>query len=80
MSEENKTLIHRYVQEVGNKGNLEVIDAFIAPDYTTHGRGQMRSSEDQKQTMARMRAAFPDFQTTIEDMVAEGDKVVVRRT
>ena len=67
------------MDEVWSKGNLSVIDEIFATDFFGHGR-QERRVEGLKQTIARQRTDFPDLQITIEDMIAEGDKVVIRRT
>jgi steroid delta-isomerase-like uncharacterized protein len=78
--EENKALFRRYVEEVGNKGNLDLADE-IFDSYLAHqpdGSVLERGPEDVKRFMGEFRSAFPDFHTTIEDMVAEGDKVVTR--
>lgn len=81
-TEENKALVRRWFLEAWNEGNLALADDVIAPDYDPHpaptdmnfGRGPA----GQKQLIAFYRAAFPDVRMEIEDMVAEGDRVVVR--
>ncbi len=80
--EENKAMYRRYIEEVWNKGNLAVLDEIFAPNYVIHeplptGLPQI---EALKQRVTMIRTAFPDHQFTIEDMVAEGDKVVARLT
>ena len=82
MSEENKALARRYVEEVVNKGNLAVIDELAAADFVEHNPfpGQAPGIEGEKQLIGMMRAAFPDLHSTIEDVIAEGDKVVLRAT
>ncbi len=77
--EENKAIVRRHMDEVWSKGNLNVIDEICATDFFSHSF-QERGVEGLKQTIARYRIAFPDLQITIEDMIAEGDKVVIRRT
>lgn len=79
-AEENKAVFRRYVEEVGNEGNLgladEIFDSYLAhqPDGSVLERGP----EDVKRFMGEFRDAFPDFHTTIEDQIAEGDRVVTR--
>ena len=82
MSEENKALARRYVEEAINKGNLAVIDELTAADYVEHSPfpGQAPGIEGEKQLISMLRAAFPDLHSTIEDLIAEGDKVVLRAT
>ena len=79
-TEENKAIFRRYVEEVGNEGNLEVAEE-IFDHYLAHqsdGSVLERGPEDVKRFMGEFREAFPDFHTTIEDQIAEGDKVVTR--
>ena len=81
-AEENKATFRRYVEEVGNEGNLDLVDE-IFDSYLSHhpdGHTEERGSEDVKRFMSEFRQAFPDFHSTIEDQIAEGDKVVVRWT
>ena len=77
-SEENKAKIRRIIEEVANKGNMAVADEVIDKNYVYHGSGgqEYKGPEGFKQYMAAVRKAFPDVHMTIEDMVAEGDKVV----
>ena len=79
-TEENKAIFRRYVEEVGNEGNLEVADEIFS-SYLAHqadGSVLERGPEDVKRFMGEFREGFPDFHTTIEDQIAEGDKVVTR--
>jgi predicted ester cyclase len=67
-TEENKALARREAQELWNHaGNLDAAEELYAPD----------QAEAAKQEAADFRRAFPDVQCTIEDLIAEGDKVVV---
>ena len=79
---ENKALIHRFYEEVFNKKNLAAIDDFYAPDHIDHTfpPDLPVSPEGTKQAIATMLEGFPDLHITIEDMIAEGDKVVIRFT
>jgi predicted ester cyclase len=80
-AEENKAVVRREFEEILNHtGNLDAADEIIAPNYVSHEptSGETRGIEWAKQFAATYRQAFPDLQNTIEDMVAEGDKVVVR--
>ena len=79
-TEENKAIFRRYVEEVGNQGNLDLADDIFA-HYLAHqsdGSVLERGPEDVKRFMGEFRSAFPDFHSTIEDQIAEGDKVVTR--
>jgi serine phosphatase RsbU (regulator of sigma subunit) len=76
--EENKAIFRRYVQEIPNQGNMkvadEIFDRYIAhqPDGSTLERGP----EDVKRFTGEFHSAFPDLHVSIEDQIAEGDKVV----
>ena len=74
--EKNKALIRKSIEEI-NKRNLAVVDEFVAPDYVDH-TNPLRSLEDIKQFYTKAFNDFPDLQRTIEDIIAEGDKVWVR--
>ncbi len=79
MSEENKAVARRVVEELFNQGgNLDAADEIFAPNYVGHVAGfeDLHGAEAVKQFAATERQAFPDLQNTIEDQVAEGDKVV----
>jgi len=80
-TEENKALPRRFWEEF-NKGNLAIGDEQIATNYVGHipGMEDVRGPEGMKQLLTMYRTAFPDLHYTVEDMVAEGDRVVVRFT
>ena len=79
-TEANKALVRRYVETVWNQGDASVIDELVAPDYIQHAQGVPQGSVGVKQFSLALRVAFPDIHNTIEDMIAEGDKVVWRST
>lgn len=81
-TEDNKALIRRFYEEVFNQRNVAALDAFYAPDHVDHTLppGLPVSPEGTKQGIAIIMAALPDLHITIEDMIAEGDKVVTRFT
>jgi len=81
-TEENKAILRRIIAEIWNKGNLAVVDEVMAPNYVSHGDGgqEIKGPEGFKQMITMARTAFPDFHMTIEDIVAEGDKVACRFT
>ncbi len=85
MSEENKAILRRVTDEVFNQGDLDLVDELFAPDYVLHDPGlpggELRGTENFKQQWVTMfRTAFPDLQLSVEDQVAEGDRVVTRYT
>jgi steroid delta-isomerase-like uncharacterized protein len=76
-TEENTALIRRLFDGM-NRGDLAAMDALIAPEFAYNG--QVIGPEGVKQHLTAARAAFPDLSWTIEDMLADGDKVVTRYT
>ena len=79
MSEQNKAIMRRIYDEVFSNGNLAVVDELVVKDVIEHEEGP-QGSEGLKQTVTMFRTAFPDLQFSVEDMIAEGDKVVSRIT
>jgi steroid delta-isomerase-like uncharacterized protein len=84
MSDQNKALARRNVEEIWNQGNLSVIGELVAPNATFHDPsvpgGKFTGPEGMRQFVQIYRGAFPDVRLTIEDLIAEGDKVVSRWT
>ena len=77
-TEANKALVRRMIEEGWNKHNLALLDELYADCvYYNPATGEVKG-EALKQFLASMLAAFPDIRFTIEDLVAEGDKVVTR--
>ena len=81
MSNENKALVRRLIKEV-EKGNVDVIDELLAPDFVDHDLlpDQEPDRESYKRGIVKDRAAFSNLGITIEEQIAEGDKVVTRLT
>ena len=80
-TEENKANVRRFTDGFNQK-NVAVIDELCTPDYVNHdpANPQVRSREDYKQWFTELSAAFPDLHFTIDDILAEGDKVAYRFT
>ncbi len=80
--EENKAIVRRHFEEIWNQKQLEVADELVAIDYLSHFSlpGQPVGIEGFKYAARMLLAAFPDLHHTIEDMIAEDDKVVSRLT
>jgi steroid delta-isomerase-like uncharacterized protein len=79
-TEENKALVRRWFAET-DRGNDDIVDELCAPDYVDHSPplpGMGGGSGAVRQANAALRAAFPDTVHTIEDQIAEDDKVVTR--
>ena len=81
-AEENKALVRRYVEEFVDRSNFDLSDELFPPDFVQYGASpdQDAGVEDLKQFFVMLHSGFPDFQTTLEDLISEGDKVVLRFT
>jgi steroid delta-isomerase-like uncharacterized protein len=83
-TETNKTVSRRLFEEVWNKGNLALLNEIIAKDLVNSGPGTLpglpTGPEGTKQLITVYRNAFPDVRFTIDEQIAEGDKVVTRWT
>jgi steroid delta-isomerase-like uncharacterized protein len=80
-TKENKAIIRRNYEEAFNDGNLSVLDEIVAPEFILHGAPPGSTGpEVLRQAMRSLRTAFPDGHMTVEDLIAEGDKVVARLT
>jgi len=80
-AEENKAVVRRQEEELFTRGNLDAADEIYAPGYVGHDPSNpedIRGLEAAKQAAADYRRAFPDLRVTLEDLIAEGDKVVAR--
>jgi steroid delta-isomerase-like uncharacterized protein len=77
--EKNKAIVLRHWEEVVSKGNMDLIDEIFAPDFVAHEADQdIRGPEGVRQFILMLRVGFPDLHVIVEDVVAEGDKVVQR--
>lgn len=77
MSEENKSLIRRFYEELVNERRLELVEEMISEDFDDHAaRGT--GLENFKVLYGVMLRIFPDIQAKIDDLIAEGDRVVAR--
>lgn len=85
MSEVNKALLNRWYQEVWNEGCTEAIDEILSAECPAHGLtdeagNTLFGPAAFKAFHQKFRTALPDIQVTVEDLIAEGDKVVARCT
>src|SRR5919109_2687113 len=83
MSEENKAVVRRWADEVVNQGKLDLVDELFAEDFNwvmPFNPEPLHGPEAMKQTVTTFRTAFPDLRIEIEELVAEGDKVVAKYT
>jgi steroid delta-isomerase-like uncharacterized protein len=75
--EQNKAIVRGYMAEVVNKGNLAAYDSYFSAEAVINSRPL---KQQLPAAMQAIRGAFPDSRVTIEDQIAEGDKVVTRVT
>ena len=80
VEENNKALVRRFTEEVINQGNLDVADELLAPDFVDYDviPEKVADIEDVKRNVAELQASFSDYHFSIEEQLAEGDKVVTR--
>ena len=78
----NKSLIQRLYNEFFDKWNLQVVDELISPNFICHAIPPELPKGPQgfNQFYSWLRSAFPDIRFTVNDLIAENDKVVVRWT
>ncbi len=78
--QEDKAQTRRFVEEVWGKGSLAVVEELLATSFVLHAPppGVTPDREGYKQWVSMTSAAYPDGHVTVEDMIAEGDKVVTR--
>ncbi len=82
-AEQNKAAFRRMVDEVFNRGNFALIDEVVAPDFIEREElppGFPPGREGIMLLTQMLRSAFPDFKATIDDMLADGDRVATRMT
>src|SRR2546426_1820776 len=81
-TQENKASARRFVEEVINQGNVAVVDELTGPNFVDHSAppGVPATNEGFKGFVKTFRAAFPDLHYTVDDEIAEGDRVVQRST
>ena len=82
-SDENKDISRRADEELFNRGNLSIADELFASNFVYHdpvSHEELRGPESVKSYATMLRVAFPDLHQTIEEQIAEGDKVAYRWT
>jgi predicted ester cyclase len=83
-NEEMKQFVRKHFNEFVNRKNIDIGDVNFAHEFVDHGAdvppGTPPGPEGAKQYVGAVLKKFPDMHVTIEDIIAEGDKVVVRNT
>jgi steroid delta-isomerase-like uncharacterized protein len=77
MIDNNKELVRRFMAEVFDQGNLDVVDEIVAEDFVDHAAPPQQSAgrEGVKQVASMFQQAFSGWRTDIEGMICEGDTV-----
>jgi steroid delta-isomerase-like uncharacterized protein len=78
-TDDNKALVRRFIAEIFEQGNLEAVDELCADDFIGHTWGNA-DKEGLKQAIGRVAKGLVDVSFTIEDEIAENDRVAVRVT
>ncbi|RSL17811.1 steroid delta-isomerase-like uncharacterized protein [Edaphobacter aggregans] len=78
----NRVVVQRFLEEVINEGRLEQADEIVAEDFVELDPlpGQRQGREGLKEVIGMLRTAFPDMHWVVDEMIAEGEKVVTRFT
>jgi steroid delta-isomerase-like uncharacterized protein len=80
--DEVRAAVRRFFDEVWNRGNVGETEAFLAPGFVSHNTLHVRivGPREYGGAVTDYRRAFPDLRTTLEDVLVDGDRVVVRGT
>ncbi len=80
-AEENKASVRRFIERM-NQGDASAVDDFVADDVRYHNAppGMASGIEGYRQLIGGYLMAFPDLKMTIDDLISEGDKIVMRMT
>jgi steroid delta-isomerase-like uncharacterized protein len=81
-AKENKALLRRYMKEVWEEQNPAAVDDFLAPNDRRHRSATTEplTRDGQKRLLVQFRAVFPDIQITVEEVIAEDDRIAFRST
>jgi steroid delta-isomerase-like uncharacterized protein len=84
MSEQhNKQIVDEFIQALFTRGELDAVDRYLSPDFVNHDPtfpDQPPDRESMRSAGEVIRAAFPDWHSDLQDLIAVGDKVVERFT
>lgn len=80
ISEEKKNIAEKWFNEYFTKGNLDILDELTAKDFVYHSRNGDNSRDQMKAFMKWYRNVFHDDQWVLEDLIEQGNKLVVRYT
>jgi steroid delta-isomerase-like uncharacterized protein len=78
--DDNKALVRRFIEQVFEHGDMAAVDELVAEDFVPHTYPGTTDREGLKRAMERVSTGITDAKFTIEDVIAEGDRVAVRLT
>jgi steroid delta-isomerase-like uncharacterized protein len=81
-AERNKAVVRRFIEEIQNNKNMDLFDELNAEDFVNLSAppGMPSDRESGKMFLGGFLAGFPDSQVTVDDMIAEGDRVATKKT
>jgi steroid delta-isomerase-like uncharacterized protein len=79
-TEEHKSLVRHALEATFGRGDLDALETYFTPSVTLHEPGQepMHGRDELRRGLEGLRAAFPDFRFSIEDLLAEDGRVAIR--
>ena len=81
MVPENEAVVRRFMEEVWSQGRLSVADELVAADHRHHlGDDTLSGPDGVKEAATWLRTAFPDLRFEVDDLISDGDRVVLRWT
>lgn len=78
---DNKEIIRRLNEEAWGEGNLDLVDDYVSDGYVEHNSASpepIRGPEGYRENVEMVRAAFPDMDVTVDDLIQDGDKIAYR--
>jgi steroid delta-isomerase-like uncharacterized protein len=81
MSEENKAIVQRFIDEAWNNRNYHLVEEIFAEDHVNHDPADpnpARGPQGARDFVETLHASFPDARIEIDDIIAEGDRAVIR--
>jgi steroid delta-isomerase-like uncharacterized protein len=80
MLEQNKTIARRVLDALWNQEDFAFVEEMVASDYDGHSSTVFHGPDGAAQFVPKLRKAFPDFRFTVEEQIAEADRVATRWT
>ena len=78
--EENREVVRQFIERVFERGEVGAVDELVADDFVPHTYPGTTDRDGLKRAMERVSQGLEDAKFTVDDMIAEGDRVAVRLT